>query len=1217
MKPQYLDYELLGPSYRFLSDEAVLTQAWRKSVEYIRRHNWYSDVLELDLTSIDTRRILDDCKKALSGDKWRDHKPAAMRIVPVPKSGAWTLTDEWGPTSEIRWRPLAHLTVRDQTLSTAAMICLAHLVETEQGDTRLPLTLKPRDFKRHRHTVSNYGNRLYCQWGVEGAKFQWGNSRTYREYFDDYRAFVARPNRVTQDYSTKQLAIVHIDIARFYDCIDRGVVVDKLRTLAIKKSQDTYDERFFECLSKIFAWSWHSSDSDVVKRCFGDIPTNGIPQGLVAGGFFANAYMLEFDRTIRRKLDDTPTAMGWELIDYCRYVDDMRLVIRFDETMDLKSLKTDVVHFLHQLLDKSAPGLRINPDKTDLLPLIARPSVVQVGGTMESLQTQVSGPLDPTSANQVLATLNALFPIAEQAVARIPLQENDGSTLLRELQSAELDVRPDTIERFAANRWRRVYRTLRSMTDQGNKGKGNELKALDEKARLFSRSLIRRWVSDPSNVRLLRVAFDVMPDLDNLNRYVLDLLLPHCFNPNAKKTLQFVAWYTISELLKAGATETGFVRDPDELSDSVDVKKYRTRLSEIAVECQENAGLIPWYLRQQSALFLLIHGRGIRLGAECDSHYRTTMNCLRGKWLPNPKQLRSELASVIRAVDLGGNRARLRDQVLETATSLPVKEKRAILRIFDGHFGGPEINTTTPLTLEPHSSFRLDVLLQQPTTPFVQENAALRLSERLLQLIVEDGREIDPKQVELTCDDFALLPDPSRSIGLKLKRVPLRPGERTQSSPRWCRPANRWRLALAMILTQAIRGTAISSKTSKVRELRYSPVRMRRNGILGSISTSRMLMGGPLVPISPWMEEFLMHLGQWPGFVPYPDLIDLEADFKPKDALNAVRLRLKEQERLFGKASNLPIYEVPIRFNQRRNKNAPFTAMLVQTALPKKEDFTAHGIDLNDKVYRRKHRRHLSSVLKLVLQTIETRETHTDSRRIDLIVLPELSVHPEDLHLIRLLISKTRAWVFCGIVFEKVKPSERTVNRGAWLIPTFRKDGTRHTRQLLRFDQGKHHLIKPEVDAGVSACRDCQWVLVGKGDDDQAAWRLSASICYDATDLQLVSDLRNVTDGFIVSALNQDVPTFDNMIAALHYHMYQHVVLVNSGQYGGSSVQAPYVKHFVKNRVHAHGSDQVVISICEMQLLDFRHGKVSPGDLERKTPPAGFSRGKSISQSAT
>jgi len=97
---------------------------------------------------------------------------------------------------------------------------------------------------------------------------------------------------------------------------------------------------------------------------------------------------------------------------------------------------------------------------------------------------------------------------------------------------------------------------------------------------------------------------------------------------------------------------------------------------------------------------------------------------------------------------------------------------------------------------------------------------------------------------------------------------------------------------------------------------------------------------------------------------------------------------------------------------------------------------------------------------------------------------------------------------------------------------------------------------------------------------------------------------------FIVSALNQDVPTFDNMIAALHYHMYQHVVLVNSGQFGGSSVQAPYVKHFVKNRVHAHGSDQVVISICEMQLLDFRHGRVLPGDSERKTPPAGFSRGK-------
>jgi hypothetical protein len=73
--------------------------------------------------------------------------------------------------------------------------------------------------------------------------------------------------------------------------------------------------------------------------------------------------------------------------------------------------------------------------------------------------------------------------------------------------------------------------------------------------------------------------------------------------------------------------------------------------------------------------------------------------------------------------------------------------------------------------------------------------------------------------------------------------------------------------------------------------------------------------------------------------------------------------------------------------------------------------------------------------------------------------------------------------------------------------------------------------------------------------------RIAAAICYDATDLDLVADLRGKSDIFLVAALNQDVQTFDNMVAALHFHMYQPVVLANSGQFGGSTAQAPLPKH--------------------------------------------------------
>lgn len=69
---------------------------------------------------------------------------------------------------------------------------------------------------------------------------------------------------------------------------------------------------------------------------------------------------------------------------------------------------------------------------------------------------------------------------------------------------------------------------------------------------------------------------------------------------------------------------------------------------------------------------------------------------------------------------------------------------------------------------------------------------------------------------------------------------------------------------------------------------------------------------------------------------------------------------------------------------------------------------------------------------------------------------------------------------------------------------------------------------------------------------------MTSSVCYDATDLRLAADLRGHSDVFAITALNKDVPTFDQMALALHYHMLQMVVVVNNGRYGGSNAYAPY-----------------------------------------------------------
>jgi hypothetical protein len=116
---------------------------------------------------------------------------------------------------------------------------------------------------------------------------------------------------------------------------------------------------------------------------------------------------------------------------------------------------------------------------------------------------------------------------------------------------------------------------------------------------------------------------------------------------------------------------------------------------------------------------------------------------------------------------------------------------------------------------------------------------------------------------------------------------------------------------------------------------------------------------------------------------------------------------------------------------------------------------------------------------------------------------------------------------------------------------------------------------------------------------------LTCSVCYDATDLDLAADLRNRSDVYAICAINKDISTFDTMTQALHYHMYQLVVLANNGTFGGSNAYVPYNLHYHRQIFHLHGQPQASLAFLEID---------NPQDLIRrgtrrakrwKPPPAG------------
>lgn len=82
-------YDQLKPELRYLADEVVLAQAWKKAHTYIRSFNWYVDTLELDSSVVNLEQCLKDYKQILAN---KAYKPGKLKMVPAPKADSWILT---------------------------------------------------------------------------------------------------------------------------------------------------------------------------------------------------------------------------------------------------------------------------------------------------------------------------------------------------------------------------------------------------------------------------------------------------------------------------------------------------------------------------------------------------------------------------------------------------------------------------------------------------------------------------------------------------------------------------------------------------------------------------------------------------------------------------------------------------------------------------------------------------------------------------------------------------------------------------------------------------------------------------------------------------------------------------------------------------------------------------------------------------------------------
>ena len=1243
--------ETIQPQLDLLCEEYVLVQAWKKTANYIRYHNWFSDTLAIDYAAVNLPWFLAEIRERLQSSEIWENDP--LRIVPAPKSQQWihTISGDWKPkakgTNATPVRPLAHVSLADQVVATAFMLCLADRVETLQGDSRSKITCE-----QSRKKIVSYGNRLFCD-SIDGSlRHRWGAAKLYRAYFQDYRKFLERPEVVAEELVNVgefNVFVVHADLLQFYDRV-RPELLDKMLN---KLFRDGDDQDFFNFGKSLLNWTWHSKDKTEVNKYsqqaeLHDFSRVALPQGLVASGFFANIVLLSFDDNLRQAIG-TKIMPGIVLADVCRYVDDLTITVAVSQKHSVppETIKTLIECWLGQLLKKNASDLQLSPSKTRVtaVGVNERPLVPQ-RSRMNRIQAAVSEGFDALGGKEILDAIQGLV----RAQRDLSVTEESGWRF-----SPMPDVRDETVARFAAGRFRTTFRSVRplleSESETATADSVSEIilpadqkpavytqRELDMDARAFSLKLIQQWIENPSNVRLLRIGLDIYPNAKILKE-ILILFRPYTVKGSRRRKEQRrVVWYCLSEILRAGAVETGLVADGECLPSDIDLRSYRKLLLQEAVRLLElPAKSIPWYLRQQALLFVATFepestrfeqvGTGLEI-----RHYWRLIQYLRGEENRLNSAEFASLAVLARRSFLNQRKAiklirpklnPLRKRAIaerdlsflielidsETSKSsfddLPARIREDLCYVRDRLSG--DFKTLSQIVLDGHQDglLRNELSLLRFGRAFLEEWQKQKIPPSLLtptNVYLKLAEHKDVTDVE----EVNFITSRTKSTGSLYQ------------PPSWCVDSEIWRFQLGFLLRFVLSRNqdftrSVRPSHWKENESAYRPSESHRYQRLYGFFNGQMAFGDDWLPASDWIERLLIALLRWPG-------CRISDDFNWID-LGIVKViekfsnRISKLQTYFGKSTGTLLLPMVIKRPTAEVDTRPLRACVVQTVVPTPKDFSKSDLTLDKIGIRKKHRNHLSSALVAVKKMLALRKTHTNTEgQLDWLILPELAVHPNDVctHLYPFA-RAYKTMILVGLTFDRMLVGQPLVNSALWIIPEW---SGAYGLQIKTLRQGKAHLSRDEQKLNQSSTlirgfRPCQW-LVGypwsSKSDKRPVW-LTASVCYDATDLRLAADLRDWSDVFAIPALSKDVRTFDQMAQALHYHMFQLVVVVNNGRYGGSNAYWPKKKVYDRQIFHMHGQPQASIAFFEIDDIGAylnQRENATIGNKKWKYPPAGL-----------
>ncbi|HFM1214082.1 TPA: RNA-directed DNA polymerase, partial [Escherichia coli] len=290
--------------------------------------------------------------------------------------------------------------------------------------------------------------------------------------------------------------IISLDLKNFFGSIKISTLLEKLK----KISSDHYDHNiineneFWGLASQILNWEWPEDSLSLLKNLDIEEENVGLPQGLASAGALANAYLIEFDESLTSNLRTKIDGSQIVLHDYCRYVDDIRLVIS-GEALTNEEIKKSIHELVQRILDETLdqdesdnePYLKINDKKTYILGLSDIDNGSSLTNRINEIQNEVG-----TSSIPERNGLDNNIPALQQLL--LTEQDNfleDADGLFSGFNN-DKSIKLESLRRFSAHRLE---------TSLANKSKlisPAERKQFDNESALIAKKLLKTWLKDPS-----------------------------------------------------------------------------------------------------------------------------------------------------------------------------------------------------------------------------------------------------------------------------------------------------------------------------------------------------------------------------------------------------------------------------------------------------------------------------------------------------------------------------------------------------------------------------------------------------------------------------------------------------------------------------------------------------------------------------------------------